>query len=348
MDDDDLGKLCIDHLAPIIPDAAKRYEGCRVVRTPIAYPVFATSTRHDRAALEASTGVDRLLSIGRNGEFAHILMEDVYWRTRRRLMRSSNSWGVSDHVRSDAHAQPEADARTQPWWARWPVLFAAALVEAVVLVPWRYLASEDGPTNLASARIIANYPGAYGTYFTLDWLPKFNTLWQLVLIVPTSIMAPVVAERLLLVALVVALPLAGWYAVTGIRRDSGPLAFFLLPLSIGYFFHAGYYGFCLSLVLGVVTVGWWLRHRDLRASSWVVFAGLLVLTYLAHIVTAGMVVVVLSVVTGWEFVTDDRQRSRQRLIRTVSAAVPFVVLYVVYAARRGQGREESGSSHLFG
>ena len=31
-----------------------------------------------------STGVDRLLSIGRNGEFAHILMEDVYWRTVRR------------------------------------------------------------------------------------------------------------------------------------------------------------------------------------------------------------------------------------------------------------------------
>ena len=85
MDEDELGKLCVEHLGPIIPDATKRYEGCRVVRTPIAYPVFANEYEADRQALEVSTGVDRLLSIGRNGEFAHILMEDVYWRTRRKV-----------------------------------------------------------------------------------------------------------------------------------------------------------------------------------------------------------------------------------------------------------------------
>jgi protoporphyrinogen oxidase len=85
--DDDLGKLCIEHLEPIIPDAARRYLGCRVIRTPIAYPVFANEYEADRQALETSTGVDGLLSIGRNGEFAHILMEDVYWRTRGKVAR---------------------------------------------------------------------------------------------------------------------------------------------------------------------------------------------------------------------------------------------------------------------
>ncbi|MEJ7700844.1 MAG: hypothetical protein WKF71_14520 [Pyrinomonadaceae bacterium] len=33
---------------------------------------------------EQSTGIENLLSIGRNGEFAHIFMEDVYWRTRKK------------------------------------------------------------------------------------------------------------------------------------------------------------------------------------------------------------------------------------------------------------------------
>jgi hypothetical protein len=47
--------------------------------------VFHTDYESDRQALERSTGVDRLLSVGRNGEFAHILMEDVYWRTRRHV-----------------------------------------------------------------------------------------------------------------------------------------------------------------------------------------------------------------------------------------------------------------------
>jgi protoporphyrinogen oxidase len=87
MDDAVLGKKCLEALTAIVPDAPTRYLGCRVVRTPIAYPVFSNEYERDRQGLEQSTGVDGLLSIGRNGEFAHILMEDVYWRTRRRVER---------------------------------------------------------------------------------------------------------------------------------------------------------------------------------------------------------------------------------------------------------------------
>jgi oxygen-dependent protoporphyrinogen oxidase len=85
MDDEALGRYCVEHLQPVIPDIGRRYRGCRVIRTPIAYPVFLRSYETDRQELERTTGVDDLLSVGRNGEFAHILMEDVYWRTRRRM-----------------------------------------------------------------------------------------------------------------------------------------------------------------------------------------------------------------------------------------------------------------------
>jgi oxygen-dependent protoporphyrinogen oxidase len=84
MDDGDLGDLCIDALTEIIPSARRDYLGSRVVRQPLAYPVFHNDYEAARRQLETTTGVDRLLSIGRNGEFAHILMEDVYWRTVRR------------------------------------------------------------------------------------------------------------------------------------------------------------------------------------------------------------------------------------------------------------------------
>ncbi len=84
MEEEQLGELCLEHLQSIIPDARRRYLGCRALRTPIAYPVFLKEYEQDRVALERSTGVDGLYSIGRNGEFAHILMEDVYWRTLRR------------------------------------------------------------------------------------------------------------------------------------------------------------------------------------------------------------------------------------------------------------------------
>jgi protoporphyrinogen/coproporphyrinogen III oxidase len=87
MDDGELGERCIDALVEIVPSARRDYLGCRVVRAPSAYPVFHLDYELDRQRLATSTGVDRLLSIGRNGEFAHILMEDVYWRTVRRARR---------------------------------------------------------------------------------------------------------------------------------------------------------------------------------------------------------------------------------------------------------------------
>ncbi len=84
--DDALGERCLAALDRMVPGLAKRFLGCRVVRTPLAYPVFLTDYEADRRRFEQGTGVQGLYSVGRNGEFAHILMEDVFWRTRRKLV----------------------------------------------------------------------------------------------------------------------------------------------------------------------------------------------------------------------------------------------------------------------
>jgi protoporphyrinogen/coproporphyrinogen III oxidase len=89
--DEQLGELCLTHLDTVIPDARRRYLGCHVLRTPIAYPVFLSAYEAERQRLERGTGVNGLYSIGRNGEFAHILMEDVYWRTLRRMNELATS-----------------------------------------------------------------------------------------------------------------------------------------------------------------------------------------------------------------------------------------------------------------
>ena len=87
MDDERLADLCLEHLEAIIPGVRRRYLGCHVARTPIAYPIFLNDYEEDRQRFHRSTGIEGLYSIGRNGEFAHILMEDVYWRTLRRMER---------------------------------------------------------------------------------------------------------------------------------------------------------------------------------------------------------------------------------------------------------------------
>lgn len=85
MADDGLGELCLEHIERVIPNVRDRYDGCRVMRVPLAYPVYRLEYEAERQMLEKGTGIDGLFSIGRNGEFGHYLMEDVYWRTRRRI-----------------------------------------------------------------------------------------------------------------------------------------------------------------------------------------------------------------------------------------------------------------------
>jgi protoporphyrinogen oxidase len=85
MSDDAIGELCLEHLRSIFPIARDRYLGCRALRTPIAHPVFLKEYEPERLALSMQPLVPGLYSVGRNGEFAHILMEDVYWRTKRHM-----------------------------------------------------------------------------------------------------------------------------------------------------------------------------------------------------------------------------------------------------------------------
>jgi len=85
MDEEKISALCLQHLTKIIPDAKEKFLGANVLRTPIAYPVFLNEYETARKNFEQSTGIENLLSIGRNGEFAHIFMEDVYWRTGKKV-----------------------------------------------------------------------------------------------------------------------------------------------------------------------------------------------------------------------------------------------------------------------
>ena len=85
MPDEQLGEFVLEHLQSIFPSAKRRYLGCRALRTPIAHPVFLREYEAERLALLEKNPVAGLYSIGRNGEFAHILMEDVYWRTLARM-----------------------------------------------------------------------------------------------------------------------------------------------------------------------------------------------------------------------------------------------------------------------
>ncbi len=87
MSDDDLTAKVLADLEEVVPEARERFLGSRVMRTKLAYPVFDSSYEARRQELAADFPIAGIVPIGRNGEFDHLLMEDVYWRTVRSVDR---------------------------------------------------------------------------------------------------------------------------------------------------------------------------------------------------------------------------------------------------------------------
>ena len=84
--DESLVERSLSGLEPLIPDVRQRLIGANVMRQPLGYPIHSLEYEAERASLaEHGTGIAGLHSIGRNGEFEHILMEDIFWRTVRRI-----------------------------------------------------------------------------------------------------------------------------------------------------------------------------------------------------------------------------------------------------------------------
>ena len=101
MDDKKLAELCLRKLRPVIPEVEKRFLGSNVLRTPIAYPVFLNEYEPQRQSFDKSTNIKNLLSVGRNGEFSHMFMEDVYWRTLKKVRNLVQGGLVADEKLSE-------------------------------------------------------------------------------------------------------------------------------------------------------------------------------------------------------------------------------------------------------
>ncbi len=88
--DEQLIELCKAEMEMIVPGFANRCFGGRVVRVPLAYPIYKLEYEQDRCRFQKGTEINGLISVGRNGEFSHILMEDVFWRTRWKVSQLLN------------------------------------------------------------------------------------------------------------------------------------------------------------------------------------------------------------------------------------------------------------------
>jgi protoporphyrinogen oxidase len=85
LSDAELVERTLLHLEPLLRDVRRRFIGASVQRSALAYPQLLREYEDERVTLARGTGIEGLVTAGRNGEFDLLAFEDVYWRTTARV-----------------------------------------------------------------------------------------------------------------------------------------------------------------------------------------------------------------------------------------------------------------------
>ncbi|HZI63495.1 MAG TPA: hypothetical protein VFE44_01875 [Thermoanaerobaculia bacterium] len=225
---------------------------------------------------------------------------------------------------------------------------AGALVFLQLLGIWLapVVPTQDGPVHLEIAAALRELwrgqPGLLAEYYAINPTPEPNLLSYLVLDGLAVVAGWRTAEKILLSACVALLAAAVLYCLRAVRRDAAYLLVLALPLGVSFFFHMGFHNFCLSLPLGLLTLGHWLRQAAAEP-RWPATLGLatgLFLTTLAHAVAGAVTLLAVAVLAAHRALQDSRRlpaaaRLRalaRRLARPLVAGLPAAALLLVFLA----------------
>ena len=216
------------------------------------------------------------------------------------------------------------------------------------------LATNDGPVHMAFARMLQQGPGGplqnsiYVVRPGLD--PNLLCYWIAGPLIP--LMGSDAAETVLQCICLLGIPLAAWFAMSGLRALRGESAAMGLVVAVGILalnemFFLGLYNYSLSLVFALLSFGMLMRAVERNRWWWLVYSASLVITFFAH--AAGLIMA-LSFSLAWLspcllplFEGRLNVKSIAKLYgRALLAASPVTLLMAQFAARQGRSISKYG------
>jgi hypothetical protein len=229
----------------------------------------------------------------------------------------------------------------------------AVLLGLHVLPLWifRFVPTQDGPAHQSIASILREIGAPGGAYLRDYFVPQtgafpnwfvYATLARVLGFLPIPL-----AEKVLLSAYVVLLPVSFRYALGGVDRRAVPFAALSLPFVYGFHFWMGFYNFCFGVAGFFLVLGWWLRYRErLGAGRTIVLALLLLGVYFCHPVPLVLSAVSLLTLAGWWMLFDLKGKSPWKafgkwLAPPLLASMPALLLLGAYLGN-GKGTNSRG------
>jgi hypothetical protein len=161
--------------------------------------------------------------------------------------------------------------RLFPWdakyWTRENVLFSVLLfLSSLPIWCLSQFPTQDGPAHLYNAYLLSGWWKASFpidlSFFALNPTPVPNWFSTAALAFLVQLFPPQFAEKLVLTACLVLLPLALRYATRALGPGSPYVYFLAFPLVWNHFFQLGFFNFCLSLSWYAFFIGYWASKRS--------------------------------------------------------------------------------------
>lgn len=243
-----------------------------------------------------------------------------------------------------ADNNPVNEIRERDWLAAAPFVILL-VISCVVVFLGRSFPSQDGPLHLYYADVTRNLllgTGLYDAGFQIHYYITPYITQTYVLVLLSSFVEPVIAEKLMVCLYVAGFCLGFRYLVRSVAPQNHTLSIFSFIFVFNYPVYKGFYNFCLGMALGFWIIGFWIRHsRQLTPKRSVMFAGLMLLMVFTHPIALGFCLMFLGLHTAVEVVWQAKDMGRwydpavlllagKRNVRSIAhvAAAALTVLWV--------------------
>jgi hypothetical protein len=215
---------------------------------------------------------------------------------------------------------------------RWIALLFTATALLHLLPIWRvhYVPTMDGPSHLYNAVVMQELGSGspdFARVFEIDTRPYPNWMSHALLWLALAVAPPLVAEKIVLSAIVLLFLAGCWMLAGAVDRGSRVYAFLAMPLAFNLLLQMGFYNFMLATALMMIAVAYWWRtstvDRASRGPS-IILAALLVLAYFAHPIPTAVAILFISVAAI---------ALRRRVLLTHLALVPALLMLAWFAMR---------------
>ena len=215
------------------------------------------------------------------------------------------------------------------------------LLNIIPVLSYKFHATLDGPAHLYNSNLINHLlfgdKTPLSNFFSFNPEPIPNWSGHFILSLFNLMMPAYLAEKLLLILYLIALPFSFRSLIKTLSPNNYLLSYLIFPFTYSFLFYYGFYNSIIAVVFMIVSINYWLKHQDnLSIKKGIILFLLLLITYFSHLFIFAVLLLIIGLqIIGKALLKLIGSESfkevfigfiKQSLILLLLSAIPLVLL----------------------